>query len=122
MVDKILNLKTFIQNSLPQCKVIISNVIKRTDYGNASLTVENLNNHLNLLKLDIVDNIIIGKECLCKKDLHLIKGGTDQLTINFINKIRSLRRLTDNFQAPNLASSITARPNDAGTSASQNCN
>ena len=90
VVDKILNLKTFIQNSLPQCKVIISNVIKRTDYGNASLTVENLNNHLNLLKLDIVDNITIGKEYLCKKDLHLIKGGTDQLAINFINKIRSL--------------------------------
>ena len=66
VLHKILNLKTFIQNSLPQCKVIISNVINRTDDGNASLTVENLYNHLNSLKLDIVDNSTIGKECLGK--------------------------------------------------------
>ena len=87
---KILNLRTFIQNSLPQCKVIISNVINRTDDGNASLTVENLYNRLNSLKLDIVDNSTIGKECLDKKSLHHTKRGTGRLAINFINKIRSL--------------------------------
>ena len=52
VLDKILNLKTFIQNFLQECKVIISNVINRTDNGKASLTVENLNNHLNSLKLN----------------------------------------------------------------------
>ena len=66
-LDKILNLKTFIQNSLPQYKVTISNVINRTVDGKASLTVENLNNHLNSLELDIVDNSTIGKDCLGKK-------------------------------------------------------
>ena len=55
MLDKILNLKIFTQNSLPQWKVIISTVINRTDDDKPSLTVENLNNHLNSLKLDIVD-------------------------------------------------------------------
>ena len=55
MLDKNLNLKTFTQNSLPQWKVIISTFINRTDDGKASLTVENLNNHLNSLKLDTVD-------------------------------------------------------------------
>ena len=58
---KILEVKTFIQKSLPKCKVIISNVIIRTNDGEAPLTVENLSNHLNSLKLDIVDNSTIGK-------------------------------------------------------------
>ena len=83
------NLKTFIQNSLPQCKLIIPNVINRTDDGKASITVENLNNHLNSLKLDIADNSTIGKECLGKKGLHLTKRRTGKLAINFINKIIS---------------------------------
>ena len=41
VLDKTLNLKTFIQNSLPQSKVINSNVINRTNDGKTSLTVEN---------------------------------------------------------------------------------
>ena len=90
MLNKIPNLKTFIQNSVPQRKVIISNVINSTDDCKASLTVENLNNHSNSLKRDIVDNSTIGKECLDKKGLHLTKRGTGKLAINFINKIRSL--------------------------------
>ena len=70
--------------------IIMSNVINRTDDGKASLTVENSNNHLNSLKLDIVNNSTIGKECLGKKDLHLTKRGTGKLATNFNNKIRSL--------------------------------
>ena len=176
VLDKILNLKTFIQNSLPQCKVIISNVINRKKklYGpflwmgfnclkatatsrrqftfyhsvprnswysfyrprkderlsqpwnhdeaslKASLTVENLNNNLNSLKLDIVDNSTIGKECLGKKGLDLTKRGTGQLAINFIDKIRSLWRLADNFHPPNLASPVRVSLNDAVTSTPQN--
>ena len=116
MLGKILNLKTFIQNSLPKCKVIISNVINRTDDGKASVTLENLNNHLNTLKLDIVDNSTIGKECLGNKGLHLTKRGTGKLAINVINKIGSLWRLTDSFHAPNLTSSVQISPNDANTS------
>ena len=122
VLDKILNLKTFIQNSLPQSKVIISNVINRTDEASlkASLTVENLNNNLNSLKLDIVDNSTIGKECLGKKGLHLTKRGTGKLAINFIDKIRSLWRLADNFHPPNLASPVRVSLNDAVTSTPQN--
>ena len=72
VLDKIFNLKkTFIQISLPHCKVIISNIINRKDDGKASLTVENLSNHLNSLKLDIVGNSTNSKECLGKKVLHL---------------------------------------------------
>ena len=90
VLDKILNLKTFIQNSLPQCKVIISNVINRKKKLYGPFLVKNVNNPLNSLKLDIIDNSTIGKECLGKKDLHLTQRGTSKLTINFINKISIL--------------------------------
>ena len=75
------------QNSLPQCKIIILNVINRTDDGKASLIVENLNNHLNLLKLDIVDNSNIGKEYVSKKRLYLIDRGSRKLAINLSIKL-----------------------------------
>ena len=64
VLHKILNLETFIQSSLPHCKIIISNVINRTDDGKASLTVKNISTQLNSLQLDIVGNINTSKECL----------------------------------------------------------
>ena len=51
---KTLSLKTSTQNSLPQCKIIISSVFNRTDDSKASLSVENLNNHLNASDWDRV--------------------------------------------------------------------
>ena len=119
VLDKILNLKTFIQSSVPQSKVIIFNIINRAVNGKVSLTVENLNNYLNSLKLNIVDNSTIGKECLGKKGFHLTKRGAGKLAINFIHRIRSLCCLTDSFHAPGLASSITVSPNNPVTSIPQ---
>ena len=87
LLHKILNLKTFIQTSLLQCKATISNVINKTDDGKASFTVENLNNHLNSLKLDIIDNSTIGKKFLGKISLYLTKRGTGKLAKNFIIKL-----------------------------------
>ena len=113
VLDRILNLKTFIENSLPKCKVIICNIINRTDDSKVSLTKGNLNNHLNSLKLNIVDNSTIDKKCLGKR-------GTGKLAIIFIDKIRSLWLLNDSFYAPNLASSVIVNPNDASISGSQN--
>ena len=52
--------------------------------------------------------------------MYLTKRETGKLAINFINKFRSLWRLTDSFHAPNLASSVTVTSNDADTSVSQN--
>ena len=83
VLDEIL--KTFTRNSLPQCKVI-SNVINRTDDGKASLTMENLNSHLNSLILDIVDNSIICKVCLFRKGLYLTKRRTGKLAVNIFIK------------------------------------
>ena len=62
----------------------------------------------------------IGKEFLGRKGLHLTQRRTGKLAINFINKIRSLRRLTGSFHATNLVLSVTVSPNETDTSVSQN--
>ena len=51
-----LSLKSFIEKTLPQSKICISNVIKRTDNGKATLTVNKVSEHLSAVQLDIVDN------------------------------------------------------------------
>ena len=56
ILDNMLSLKSFIENILPQSKACISNVVKRTDNGKATLTVNKVNEHLSVLQLDIVDN------------------------------------------------------------------
>ena len=83
VLDRILNLKAFIENSLTKCKVIICNIINRNADSKVFLTKGNLNNHLNSLKLNIADNSTIDKKCLGKR-------GTGKLAITFIDKIRSL--------------------------------
>ena len=65
-------------------------------------------------------NSTFDKECLGRKGLHLTRRGTGKLAINFINKIRSLWRLTGSFHATNLAPSVRVSPNDTDTSVSQN--
>ena len=80
VLDKILKFKTLIYNSLPHCKIIISNIIDRTDEGNAYVKVQKF-------EINIVNNSNIEKECLGKKGLHLIERGSGKLAINFVNKI-----------------------------------
>ena len=65
-------------------------------------------------------NSTFDKECLGRKGLHLTRRETGKLAINFINKIRSLWRLTGSFHATNLAPSVRVSPNDTDTSVSQN--
>ena len=54
VLEKTLNLNPFTQNSLPQRKIIISSVINRTNDSKVSLSVENVNNHLNASDRDRV--------------------------------------------------------------------
>ena len=44
---KLLNLKKFIEHTLPENNVVISNLNARTDNGKASLTVIKTNEHLH---------------------------------------------------------------------------
>ena len=52
----LLSLKAFVQRILPDCNIWISNLTLRTDNAKASLTVNNVNEHLPTLQLDIIDN------------------------------------------------------------------
>ena len=84
VLDKLLNLKKFIEHTLPESNVVILNLITRTDNGRASLTVIKTNEHLHDLPMDIIDNGNITSNELNKGGLHLNPRG---LAINFISRI-----------------------------------
>ena len=56
ILDQLLNLKKFVNEQVPDCKVIISTPTVRSDDGKAGLMVSQLTNHLHQLKADIADN------------------------------------------------------------------
>ena len=56
VLGKLLSLKTFVEKALPDCNVYISNLTLKTDIAKASLTVNNVNQHLSTLQLEIMDN------------------------------------------------------------------
>ena len=70
----------------------MSNLIKRTDSNEAAKTVDKVNELLFTLQLDIVDNNNITKSELTRKGLHLSDIGYGKLAVNFIRKIKNLKR------------------------------
>ena len=92
VLDKILSLKAFVEKALPDCNVCISNLTLRTDNAKASLTVNNVNQHLSTLQLEIIDNSNISNAGLSRGGLHLNSQGLGKLAINFIKKIKSFKR------------------------------
>ena len=90
ILDQLLNLKKFVSEQVPDCKVIISTPTVRSDDGKAGLTVSQLTNHLRQLKTDIVDNTNITSRHIGIKGLHLNFSGTTQLAKNFANIIKKI--------------------------------
>ena len=88
--NRILSLKNFIAKLRPKCKVIVANIIYRSDNGKASLTVKNVNDYLNALNIDVVDKRNIGGNCLNNSGLHLNSSGYGKLATNFIKKMKTL--------------------------------
>ena len=64
----------------------------RSDNGKASVTAQNVNDHLDALNIDVVDNRNIGGNCLNNISLHLNSTGYGKLAINFIKKMRNLSK------------------------------
>ena len=89
ILDQLLNLKKFVSEQVPDCKVIISTLTVRSDDGKAGLTVNQLTNHLRQLKTDIVDNTNITSRHIGINGLHL-NSGTTQLAKNFANIIKKI--------------------------------
>ena len=71
ILNEILSLKNFIEKLCTTWKVIVSNLIYRSDNGKASFTVKNVNHHLHALNIDVVDNRNTGGNCLNNSGLHL---------------------------------------------------
>ena len=90
--DKLLSLKSFVEKTLPNCQISISNLIKRTDNNEAAKTVDKVNELLFTLQLDVVDNNNITKSELTRKGLHLNDIGYGKLAVNFIRKIKNFKR------------------------------
>ena len=85
--NKLLQLKSSIQEKLPDAEIIIFTPTLRSDNGKAALTVRQLTNHLINLKINNLDNRNVTGKHLSRRGLHLNQSGSDLLTKN-IFKLR----------------------------------
>ena len=85
-----LSLKSFIEKTLPQSKVCISNVVKRTENGKATLIVNKVNVHLSALQLDFVDDSNINVTGLNWGTLHMKQVRVDWQSI-LLKKLKVLK-------------------------------
>ena len=81
ILDDMLSFKNFVEKALPQSKVCISNLVKRTDNGKTTLTVNKVNEHLSELLLDIVDNWNNNITGINHDGLHLNETGMGKLAV-----------------------------------------
>ena len=92
ILNEILSLRNLIEKLCPTCKIIVSNLIYRSDNRKASLTVKNVNDHLDALNTDVVDNRNVGGNYLSNSGLHLNSTGYGKLAINFIKRMRNVSK------------------------------
>ena len=85
---ELLQLKTFIADSLPGCEVIISCPTDRYDEPKAKLTLLNLRRKLNTLKIPVIVNDNLNDEHIGKRGLHLNNKGAGRLAVNFMSYMR----------------------------------
>ena len=88
ILDKLLQLKTLVKETLPETEVTFSTPTIRSDNGKAALRVKNLCDQLLVLNIDIIDNRNITSKHLGRKGLHLNKSGSSRLAKNIIYKLR----------------------------------
>ena len=89
ILKKIKSLISHIKINNPECRIIISQPVRRTDNGKATLTLNNLNKLLAELDVDKIDNSNIDVSCLGKRGLHLNSIGTGKLALNFIKFLKA---------------------------------
>ena len=76
----------FIEHTLRESNVVISNLITKTDNDKASLTVIKTNEHLHGLQMDVIDNGNINSNEVNRGRLHLNLRGFGKLAIIFIRR------------------------------------
>ena len=90
VLDKLLNLKKFIEHILPKSNVAISNLSARTDNGKGSLAVIKTNEQLHGLQINVINNGNIISNELNKGGLHLNLRGLGKFAIKFIRRTKNL--------------------------------
>ena len=86
ILNQILSSENCIDKLCLTCKIIVSNLICRSDNGKASLTVKNVHDQKGALNIDVVNNRNIGGDCLNNSGLHLNSTGYCKLAIKFIKR------------------------------------
>ena len=89
ILKKIHSLISYIKINNPECRTIISQSVRRTDNGKATLTLNNLNKFVAELDVDKIDNSNIDVSCLGKRGLHLNSIGTGKLALNLIKFLKA---------------------------------
>ena len=90
ILDKLLHLKSFIQEKLPYAEVTISTPTLILANGKVALTLRELTDHLINLKIVKPDNGNIKSKHSSRMGLHLNQSGSNLLTKNIISKLREL--------------------------------
>ena len=83
ILDELFQLKQYIINILPTCRVIVSRPMICTDNGKPALTLSNCNKPLGQLEVDFIDNVNIKEVHLGKKGLYFNKKCKNRLELNF---------------------------------------
>ena len=89
ILKKINSLIPYIKINNPKCRIIISQPVRRTDNGKATLTLNNFNKLLTELHVDKIDNSNVDVSCLGKRGLHLNSIGTGELALNFVKFLKA---------------------------------
>ena len=89
IIDQINNLKSHIENILPETRVFLSCPVVRTDNTRANLTLRKVDKYFKTLPY-IVKNDNVDSTCLGKMGLHLNPKVSGRLAINYISLMRHL--------------------------------
>ena len=87
--NDLISLKSKIEDKIPNCQVLISCLIRRSDNIKANKTAEKVNNFKKLAKLKFIDNGNITDKYLGRRGLHLNRNGNAIFAKNLLNAIRS---------------------------------
>ena len=71
IVDKLLELKSFIVEQLPKTHIVISHPMTRTDPKHLAMKIGDIQSHLRKLQIDMIENGNININHLNSRRLHL---------------------------------------------------
>ena len=89
IITELKNLRSYIEEILPEARVYISCPIIRTDSKQANLTLRKVDLFIKTSKY-FVNNDNVDVTCIGKKGLHLNRKGSGRLAINYISLMRKL--------------------------------